>query len=513
MSLLRASANIGSFTLMSRILGFVRDQLIAKMLGAGVLSDAFFVAFKIPNFMRQLFAEGAFNAAFVPLYAGTRATQGPEAARRLAREIHAALLLVLVIVSVLGVVFMPELMVVLAPGFDNDPEKYKLTVLLTRITFPYILFISLVSLQGGILNSIGKYSAVAATPVIMNICLIFTMFTVGEFTPTMAHALSIGVMISGVTQYLWLFYHCRRAGEGPGFVWPKMTANVRRLLVIVGPVALGSSATQINLIINTVIASLIPNAVSILYYAVRIEELPFGVIGIAVSTALLPMLSKQIREGHIEKAMHSQNRALELSLLFGVPATVALCVIPYPIITVIYEHGAFTAANTSATVIALIAYAVGLPAALAAKIFSSTFYANQDTKTPVRIAMTCVAVNLGLNVALMWPLGYVGLAISTSVASWVNALLLARGLHARALFIPDLALRFRLPRIVVASVVMGGALWVSMTLLAPYFVQSLLLKLLALMVLIGVGAAVYGASLLVLRVAKPSELKAYFKRG
>jgi putative peptidoglycan lipid II flippase len=513
MSLIRASANIGSFTLLSRILGFVRDQLIAKFLGVGALSDAFFVAFKIPNFMRQLFAEGAFNAAFVPLYAGTRATQGEAVARALAKEVHAALLLVLIVVSVLGVVFMPELMMVLAPGFAEDPEKYKLTVLLTRITFPYILFISLVSLQGGILNSVGKYSAVAATPVLMNICLIAAMFTIDKLTPTMAHALAIGVIISGVMQYLWLLYHCRRAGESIGFMWPKITANVRRLLSIVWPVALGSSVTQINLIINTIIASLFVDAVSILYYAVRIEELPFGVIGIAVSTALLPMLSRQIREGKIAQAMHSQNRALELALLFGVPAAVALFVIPTPIISVIYERGAFTAANTSATSVALIAYAIGLPASLAAKIFSSTFYANQDTKTPVRIAMICVGVNLALTLLFLWPFGYVGLALSISIANWVNAILLAKGLHKNALFIPDMMLRFRLPRVVFASTLMGLALWGAMLVLAPYFHFSLLLKILSLTALIGLGCAVYGVSLLMLRVAKPSELKGYFKRS
>lgn len=512
MSLLRASANIGSFTLLSRILGFIRDQLIARLLGAGMLSDAFFVAFKMPNFLRQLFAEGAFNAAFVPLYAGTRATQGPEAARAIAREVYAALVAVLATICVLGVIFMPELMVVLAPGFDSDPAKFEVTVLLTRITFPYALFISLVSLQGGILNSVGKYTAVAATPVLMNVCLISTMFLLGPFTPTMAHALSIGVMISGVVQYAWLFWHCTRAGEAPGFVRPRMTQNVRNLLKIIGPAALGSSLTQINLIINTVIASLFPNAVSILYYAVRVEELPFGVIGIAVSTALLPMLSRQIREGKRESAMHSQNRALELSLLFGIPATVALLVIPFPIVTVLYEHGAFTADNTAATVTALIAYSLGLPGALAAKIFSSTFYANQDTKTPVRIAMRCVALNLALNLMFMYTVGYVGLALSTSIASWANAIMLARALKRQELFVPDATLKFRLPRMLISSLVMGAILYFAMQALMPYFMASILSKCAALVVLIAVGMGAYAGSLLGLKVVNLREVKGYFKR-
>ena len=478
------------------------------------MSDAFFVAFKIPNFMRQLFAEGAFNAAFVPLYAGTRATEGEDNARVLAREVHSALLLVLLVVSILGVIFMPQLMLVLAPGFEKNPDKYELTVFLTRITFPYILFISLVSLQGGILNSIGKYTAVAATPVIMNICLIFAMFAVAPFTPNAAYALAIGVMISGVAQYLWLFYHCTKAGEGPGFARPRLTSNVRRLLAIVGPAALGSSVTQINLVINTIIASLYVNAVSILYYAVRIEELPFGVIGIAISTALLPMLSRQIREGKLELAMHSQNRALELSLLFGIPATIALFVIPYPIITVIYEHGAFTAENSAQTVVALIAYAIGLPAALAAKIFASTFYANQNTKTPVRIAIACVCVNLAFNFILMQPLQYIGLALSTSIASWVNAIALVWHLRKHGLFVTDTMLRFRLPRIVASSMVMGLALWATYNALAGYFQIGIIAKIVALILLMGVGMAAYSAALITLKVLKPSDLRQYFrKRG
>jgi len=511
-SLLRTSATIGSFTLLSRLFGFVRDIMIASLLGVGLLSDAFQVAFKIPNFMRQLFAEGAFNAAFVPLYAGTRVAEGPEAARKLAEEAQAGLVLVLLIVSSLGVLFMPWLLVVLAPGFDANPQKYQLTVLLTRITFPYILFISLVSLQGGILNSNNRFKAVAATPVIMNICLIAAMLMVSPFTPTTAHALAVGVMISGVAQYLWLLYFCRRAGVAPRFIFPRMTPNVRRLLVLIGPAALGSSAVQINLLINMNLASHIAGAVSILNYAVRIEELPFGVIGIAVSTALLPMLSRQIREGTMETARHTQNRALELSLLFGIPATVALFVIPYPIIAVVFQHGLFKAADTQATYITLMAYAAGLPAALVVKIFASTFYANQDTKTPVRIAMVCVCVNLCFNLMLMGPLQYVGLALSVSIASWVNAASLGWTLHRRRLFVMDAVFRFRLIRMMAAALIMGVVLWAGYGLLAEYFAAGLMIKITALGALIASGAVAYGGALLALKVTNLQEFKNYLRR-
>ena len=368
------------------------------------------------------------------------------------------------------------------------------------------------SLQGGILNSHNHFPAVAATPVIMNICLIGAMLMVAPFTPTTAHALAIGVMLSGISQYFWLFYFCRRAGVGPRFARPRMTANVRRLLAQIAPAALGSSVVQINLLINVNIASHIAGAVSILYYAVRVEELPFGVIGIAVSTALLPMLSRQIREGKTQTAIHTQNRALELSLLFGLPATVALFVIPYPIITVIYEHGKFTAADTAATVKTLMAYAAGLPAALAVKIFASAFYANQNTKTPVRIAIACVAVNLCFNLALMGPMQYVGLALSTSIASWVNAVALAVCLYRKRLYVPDAMLKRRLTGMTIASAVMGAVLWVLCATLLPYLAAGLFIKATILAILIAGGMVAYGAALLVFKVTSPSEIKGYLKR-
>jgi putative peptidoglycan lipid II flippase len=512
MSLIRASATIGGLTLVSRIFGFVRDMMIASLLGAGILSDAFLVAFKLPNFMRRLFAEGAFNSAFLPLYAQTLAGEGPDAARTLAEEIHAVLVSILIILCILAVIFMPQLMVLLAPGFDKDPAKFALSVTLTRITFPYILFISLVSLQGGLLNSIDKFAAVAATPIIMNVCLIVAMLMVAPLTPTPAHALSIGVLVSGVAQYLWLFYYCRKAGISPRFRLPRFTRNVRILFVAIGPAALGSSVAQINLMIDVMIATWIPQAPSVLYYADRISELPLGVIGIAVSTALLPMLSRQIRKGEIATAIHTQNRALELSLFFGLPAAIALIVIPYPLITVMYERGAFTASDTIATFHTLIAYAVGLPAFLLVKIFASTFYANRDTRTPVKIAVACVLINLFFNLTLMGPMQYVGLALSTSIAGWVNAICLGYYLKKRGLFALDTAFRFRLPRMIGASLAMGTALYFAAIWLNPFFHARLILKICALSGLIGVGFATYAAILFLTGFMPPSQLRGYFQK-
>lgn len=512
MSLIRASATIGSLTLVSRVFGFVRDMMIASLLGAGIMSDAFIVAFKLPNFMRRLFAEGAFNSAFLPLYAGTVAAEGPETARTLVEEIHAVLVAILFVLCVLAVIFMPQVMYVLAPGFDKDPQKYELAVTLTRITFPYIFFISLVSLQGGLLNSIDKFAAVAATPIIMNVCFIFAMLVFTPFTPTSAHALAIGVIFSGVTQYWWLQYYCRKAGVAPRMIWPRMTGNVKKLFSLIGPAALGSSVAQINLLIDTQIGTLIPKAPSFLYYADRISELPLGVIGIAVSTALLPMLSRQIRTGDIAHALHTQNRALELAFLFGIPAAVALMIIPEPIIAVIYQRGAFSAQDTIATFHTLIAYACGLPAFLMVKVFASTFYANQDTKTPVKIAIVCVFINLFFNLTLMGPMQYVGLALSTSIAGWVNAFALGHQLHKRSLFVADTLFKFRMSRLILAALLMGLVLFPAQHVLMPYFSGKLVVKISALTGLIGLGGGVYGGALVALKVLKPDQLREYFKK-
>lgn len=512
MSLVRASATIGFLTLVSRVFGFVRDMMIANLLGAGIYADAFIVAFKLPNFMRRLFAEGAFNSAFLPLYAGTRSTEGEERTRALVEEIHAVLVAILIVLCIFAEIFMPQLMYVLAWGFDSNPEKFNLAVMLTRITFPYILFISLVSLQGGILNSHGKFAAVAATPILMNVCLIAAMIAAVKFTPTPAHALAIGVMFSGVAQYLWLQYFCRKSGLAPRIMYPRMTENVKKLFVLIGPAALGSSVAQINLFIDTQIATLIPQAPSFLYYADRIGELPLGIIGIAVSTALLPMLSKQIRTGDLSHAHHTQNRALELSLLFGIPATVALVVMPYPIITVLYEHGAFSASDSDGTYKTLMAYALGTPAFLMVKIFASTFYANQDTKTPVKIAIACVFINLFFNLILMGPMKYVGLALATSIASWVNALSLGYFLRKRELFVADTLLKFRLSRIIISSVLMGAALLALYPFVRDYFHTIMFLKIFALCALIGTGLSVYSVSLLAMQVITPAQLKGYLKR-
>lgn len=454
MSLVKSTATIGFYTLLSRILGFVRDVTIASSLGASFRSDAFFVAFKLPNYLRRLFAEGAFNSAFVPQFSGMLAVEGADKAKQFASEAMSFLVLILVIVTGLFMLFMPQLMVVLAPGFSDDPQKFTLTVALTRITMPYILFISLVSLLGGVLNSSDKFAAVAATPVIMNLCLIIIPYFIEGMTPSGAHALAIAVTVSGVAQWLWLVYFCYKRGMLPKLVRPRLTPDVKKLLKLIAPVALGAGVAQINLFIDTIIASYFNSGVSYLYYADRINELPLAVIGIAVGTALLPMLSRQIREGKHDEAIKSQNHAIALALFLSLPAAFAIIAIAHPVVTVMFQRNAFDEVDTVATYRALMAFAIGLPAFILAKVLAPGFYANQDTKTPFKIALVCIGVNLFFNLALMSSLRHVGMALATSIAGWVNVVMMVVILRKRKWLVFEPALLAQIFKILLASIVM-----------------------------------------------------------
>ncbi len=511
-SLVKSSATIGFYTMISRILGFARDVTIASFLGASWLSDAFFVAFKIPNFLRRLFAEGAFNAAFVPMFASMLAGDGKEQAKQFADEALSLLVSVLLVVSSISILLMPWLMLVLAPGFDEDPKKYDLTVLLTQITMPYILFISVVSLLGGILNSFNRFAAVAATPILMNLCLILVPIPIASFLPTYAHALAISVFMAGLVQMLWLIYWCRKLGVMPRLRYPKLTERMKKLFSLMAPAAMGAGVAQINLFIDLIIASHIAGGVSYLYYADRLNELPLAIIGIAVGTALLPMLSKQLREGRLDDAKHSQNRALEFALILALPACMGLIVLAEPLIAVLYERGAFTAADTAKTFPALVAFAAGLPAFILIKVLTPAFYANHDTKTPFKIATLCIAVNLVLNLLLIHPFAHVGMALATTIAGWLNVSLLVWQLEKRNLFAVDSALTRRLPRILISSVVMSAALLLITPLFAPFWSMLFAWKFSGLLLLCAVGVAAYGFALLGSKAVTLRELKGYVRR-
>ncbi len=487
-ALVRSFATVSSFTMMSRLAGFVRDIMIAAILGAGPLADAFFVAFKLPNFLRRLFAEGAFNAGFVPLFAGTLEAEGKVAARAFAEQAQAILLAILVPLVVVVIAAMPWVIAVMAPGFEYGGVRYQSAVELSRVTFVYILFISLVALQGGVLNSLGRFAAAAAAPIVLNLCLIAALLLSLWWLNQPAVALAWGVAAAGLLQFLWLRLALRREAMALGLRRPRWTPEISRLFGLVLPGVLGAGVAQINLLADVFFASLLPaGAVSYLYYADRLNQLPLGVIGIAVGTALLPLLSRQIRAGEAEAAIMSQNRALELALLLTLPCAVGLAVLSLPIMQVLFERGAFSTADAAATAGVLAAYALGLPAYVLVKVLVPGFFARRDTKTPVKIAIACLIANIVLILILLWPLAQVGIALATALAAWLNAGLLGAGLYRAGFLRPDARLRQRLVKIVLASLAMGAALWLLRPWLAP------LPQGLALAVLIVVGGAVFFA--------------------
>lgn len=518
MALLRAVSTVSGFTLISRLLGFARDILMAAILGAGWVADCFIVAFKLPNFFRRLFAEGAFSASFVPLVSarveagGDPDGGGLAAAGGFAEEALAMLLLVLLVVVGLAELAMPVVMYGLAPGFVDEPRKYQLAIDLTRITFPYLLFISLVSLLAGVLNSLGRFAAAAATPILLNLCLIGVLLVLVPYTRTPAHALAWGVAGAGVVQFLWLIRACARAGVRLRLPWPRLTPGVRELLRLMAPGVVGAGAVQINLVIDIVLASLLPSgSLAYLFYADRLNQLPIGVVGVAVGTALLPLLARQVKAGAERDARASQNRAIEIALALTLPAAAALIVVPGPILHVLFERGAFTPDKTHATAMALAAYAAGLPAYVLIKVLGPGFFARKDMRTPVRFAIISLLVNTGLNIVLMIPLKHVGLALATAMAAWLNAGLMASTLVRRGHLVIDARLRARLPRLILAAGLMAVLVWGLAALLAPWLAAGQAMRIGALAALVGTGVLGYLAAAVALGALRPGELVTAFR--
>ncbi|WP_421996285.1 murein biosynthesis integral membrane protein MurJ [Reyranella sp.] len=515
MTLGRAVATVGSFTLFSRIVGFVRDIVLSAVLGSGGIADAFFVAFKLPNFFRRLFAEGAFSAAFVPLFSGELHERGRDAAVTFAREAHAALLLVLLPFTVLLILAMPLVVSVLAPGLRDEPD-FDLAVTLGRIAFPYLLFISLTSLYGGVLNSLDRFAHVAATPILLNLALIGAVLGLTPFLPNGGYAAAIGVAIAGVLQWLWLLVACAREGVKLSLVRPRWTARVSRLVTLATPVAIGGGVQQISTMLDVVWASLLPvGTISTLYYADRIAQLPLGVVGIAIGTALLPLLARQLRAGQTGSAMANQNRALEFGLLFSLPAAVALWLLAEPIIRILFERGRFTPDDTLRTAAALAAFAIGLPAFVLVKALTPGFFAREDTRTPLWVATGAIAVNVVLNVVFLYgtTLAQVGIALASSLSGWLNAALLATILVKRRHWVADERLVSRTLRMLLATLGMAAALWLALRLLGPVVAHPGWLGGLGLAGLCAVGALAYAGFGALLGIVRPSELRALVRRS
>jgi putative peptidoglycan lipid II flippase len=511
--MLRSVLTVGGWTMASRVLGFARDMLIAHRMGAGWMTDAFFVALQLPNLFRRLFGEGAFNAAFVPAFAGALAREGRAAARDLAERMAGLMALWLALLTLLGLLFMPQLLAVLVPGFLDRPEKFALTIELSCITLPYLWFICLAALVGGVLNGLDRFAAAAAAPVLFNVLAIVALLGLTPYVATPAHALAWGVAASGAAQLVLVLVAVRRAGMALGILGrPRLTPAAREVLRKMVPGLIGGGAVNINLFVATLIASLLPSgAVSYLYYADRVGQLPLGVIGAAVGTALLPMLSRHVRGGRPLAAHRATNRAMELALLLTLPAAAGLALLAAPIVATLFQRGAFDVAATRATAAALGAYALGLPAFVLVKVFAPGFFARGDTTTPVVVGGGAMALNLVLNLVLVWPLAHVGIALATSLAAWFNALTLAALLSRRGRLILDRRARRGLPRIAAAAAGMA-ALLAPLTPAVFAAGGGSVARAASLALLVALGAAAYAGLALAFGVVAPRELRALLRR-
>jgi len=523
MGLIRATGTIGGLTLVSRVLGMVRDMLIARFLGAGLASDAFLIAWRLPNLFRALFAEGAFSAVFVPMFNRTMAEAdkehpgtGKQAAIVFAGQVLSVLFPFLLVFTGLMMLLAAPVVWAMTGGFpDGGPEKFTLAVRLTQITFPYLALISLVSLLGGILNSLDRFWVNAAAPILLNICMIAAvLFFRGDTTIATAYTQAIAVTVSGVMQLLWLIWSCRQAGVVLRLGLPRLSPRVKQMLILILPAALGQGAIQFNLLISTSLAArfLPQGAVSYLYYADRLNQLPLGLIGIGVGTAILPALSRQIGGGNENAAKDTQNRAIELALFLSLPAAVALCIAATPLIRGLLQHGEFSAADTIGSASALAVFALGVPAYVLIKVLTPGFYARQDTKTPVRVALISMLINLIGNLILIWPLAHVGVAAATALSAWVNVIILYWLLHRRDQLRADARLLSRGARIVAASAMMGVALWFAGPFADRFMAASFWTRIIALSLLCGGGGLVYAVAIFGTGAYRLSELKSLVTR-
>lgn len=490
---------VGGYTLLSRLTGFARDVMLAAILGAGPVADAFFVALRLPNHFRAIFAEGAFNAAFVPAYAHVYGKGGAPSAKLFGDRIFTILFASQVVLLVLAMVFMPQAMSILAPGFTDDPAQRNLAISLTRITFPYLLLITLVTLYGGMLNVMHRFASAAAAPIFLNISMMATL-ALAAFFPGAGYAAAWGVLISGFLQYFLLAGDAWKSGVLPSFTSLKWDEDVRAFFRALGPATIGSMGTQIALFADTIIATfLAAGALSALYYADRLNQLPIGVIGIAIGTVLLPEMSRRLAANDHAGAMASQRRAFEFTLLFSIPFVAAFLVVPDVIMRAMFARGAFSKADAAAAAITLAAYAIGLIPFVLIRSAVATFYARKDTATPVIAALTGVAVNVALKIALVGSLAQVGLALATAVGAWINLVLILIFAVRRDLLEADRPFWLAIAKLILAGVVLaaalwGGALWLKTALAGITSFRDEI----ALLILIAIGTVIYGVSVFLL---------------
>lgn len=499
MNLLKSLAAVSSMTMFSRVLGFARDAIVARVFGAGMATDAFFVAFKLPNLLRRIFAEGAFSQAFVPILAEYKSKQGEEATRVFVAYVSGLLTLALAIVTVAGMLAAPWVILVTAPGFADTADKFALTSQLLQITFPYILLISLASLAGAILNTWNRFSVPAFAPTFLNISMIgFALFGAPYFHPPVL-ALAWAVTVGGILQLVYQLPHLKKIGM---LVLPRISfrdAGAMRVMKQMGPAILGVSVSQISLIINTIFASfLVSGSVSWMYYADRLMEFPSGVLGVALGTILLPSLSRSFASGNHDEYCRLMDWGLRLCFLLALPSAVALGILAKPLTVSLFQYGKFTPFDAQMTQRALIAYSVGLMGLIVVKVLAPGFYSRQDIKTPVRIAIVTLVMTQLMNLAFIGPLKHAGLSLSIGLAACLNASLLYWQLRKQNIFTPQAGWGRFLTRLFIAVIVMAAALLGMLHVMPDWAQGNMGHRLARLMVVVVVGVVAYFATLAVL---------------
>jgi putative peptidoglycan lipid II flippase len=491
---------VGGLTLLSRATGFFRDVFLAAVLGAGPVADAFFVALRLPNHFRAIFAEGAFNAAFVPAYARIRQQGGADSAQRFADRVFTLLLASQLVLLAIALAFTPAVIALLAPGFVDDPGRFAVAVDLTRITFPYLLLVSLVTLYGGILNALSRFAAAAAAPILLNLSMMMTL-ALAAFFPTPGHAAAWGVFIAGILEVLLVGGDALRNDVMTVLRWPNWNEDLKRFFKALVPATVGSAGVQLALFADTIIASFLSaGALSALYYADRLNQLPIGVIGIAAGTVLLPEMASRIAAGDEAGARNVQSRTIELTLLLSIPCVVAFLLLPELIMRALFMRGAFTAADAAAAGATLAAYALGLPPFVLIRSITATFLARGDTATPVKASLVAVGVNVALKIVLvvMGSLAQVGLALATSAGAWLNLILITWFATRVGHFAFEPRLRNAIARLILAGVVLALVLWLAHPPVARLFARADWRDLWTLAVLALTGMIVYGGMALAL---------------
>ncbi|AIF81055.1 virulence factor [endosymbiont of Acanthamoeba sp. UWC8] len=501
---LRSALVVSLTTLISRFFGYIRDVILAAQLGAGIYNDIFIIIFRMPNFFRTIFGEGAFSASFIPLYSGILETEGKLEAQKFASRIQGFLLIALIIFCGLIFIFMPELIKFTAPGLKGI-DNINLAVSLSRVSISYLALISFVAFYGGILNSRGKYFAFAAAPVILNLVLIFFALK-GNSQVEKLHWLSYGIVVAGVAELIWMIIFLYKEGCLVRFAKLKLTEDIRTMARRIVPGIIGSGVAQINVLVDTVIASFIPSALSYLYYADRINQLPLALIGTTMGIVMLPMLAKAFKRGDIGEGIRLQNQAISFLLFISIPASFALFILAFELVEVLFERDAFTSLATNETAKALMAFSLGLPAYSLVKIFVANYHAGGDTKTPVKIAFICVLSNALFSIILLQYLKHVGIALASSISAWINISLLWLLLKKRGKFKLNSGMSSKIIKYIISAIVMT----ISIYLLKRFTINFK--AYVSLSILITFGGLIYLLSVIITKATSLREIKSYFKR-